>query len=306
MSTLSLSSFKTVCFKAEDDLFKIEYVNGNSLIFKKIRKEDFSFSLFIMFSGDISEVEKVIECARTWRIASERENKTYAITVLGSNNAEANYFREHDWIFYARSQAQSAHGRIDIGSKKNSCIDLCQTSHLAVAHSRIRFSEDFFERLPEEFDVITPAIYIKYNGRKFNYLDLGFTNFDVNRAMLLTPSVNFSYKKNSWIDKLCTHKPYIDGGLFLIKKSIFESNRFDPRIAWNESEDLYWSTMVLSNGRILELDILSEAYSSTYKLKMFYLKYPLIYRIYALLIYRARYILKAIHNLRSFFISLVH
>lgn len=281
---ISRSTASATLFKCQDDDFIINSIDKNIFSFKKISVKEFTISLYIMHSGQISELTSIFETAKSWSTSAETANIEPNIFVVGP----LDYENDNSLFSYIKYEAELPFGRFLISKKKNFCASICKTNYIAICHSRINFTPDFLKNLYKEFDVLTPQIFFLDNEKKFNYLDLSFVDVDLPKAIFRGPYLPPNYERAGWHKHLRKLTPTIDGGLFICDTEILKENQLDPSISWNESEDLYWSTKLLNNCRILEIDLNTEAYSKTFKLSRQYLKWGYLYKIYSNISYQAR------------------
>jgi hypothetical protein len=144
-------------------------------------------------------------------------------------------------------------GRFLVGVKKMAALRALRHERALVCHTRIALQPGCLEALPDEFDLITPRVWVQGAAGPLPYLDLGF--FD-NRSVALfspVPQPPIHYDRSGWLARLGRLYPYIDGGLFCVRRSLALEIPLSETIAWGEGEDAEWSLRLLGAGHVLEL-----------------------------------------------------
>jgi hypothetical protein len=160
-------------------------------------------------------------------------------------------------------------GRFLIGQKKMHVLHALRHERVLVCHTRILLETGCLEAIPDEFDLITPRVWIQGMRRNLPYLDLGF--FDNRSSGLYTTKSQppVYYDRDAWLSMLGRWYPYIDGGLFCVRRSLALEIPMSGSIAWGEGEDAEWGLRLLANGKLLEIALEAGALSQTCKMQYY-------------------------------------
>ncbi|MCI3132737.1 hypothetical protein [Phenylobacterium aquaticum] len=160
-----------------------------------------------------------------------------------------------------------ASSRFLVGAKKNFLVASLSAPRVAVMHARIVLQPGALAATPREFDIGSPNVLIEEGGRLAPYLSLCFTDATTPGRMPRRLSTTL---RNVWkADPLEIHQlgaPYVDGGVFMAMRSVYDACSLDPNIAWGEAEDVEWCYRAAVNGYLVDLFPTAIAVSQTNKL----------------------------------------
>lgn len=221
------------------------------------------WSAIVMFSGSDSErphLEKSIEAL----IAQPELAEGGEIIVCGPELGRGAVCGMRG-VRYASLETPEKAGRFLVGKKKNLAIAQARNERVLVCHTRITLRPGCLAALPEEFDLITPRVWVRGAKSDLAYLDLGFFHGSSIAIHSWRPQPPVHYDRSYWLQKLKCAYPYIDGGLFCVRRSMAQSIPMSESIAWGEAEDAEWALRWLHCGRLLEIGLHAHAESATCK-----------------------------------------
>ena len=250
-----------------------EIVNENGIqFFKKTssRNKNQSIGLGIPFSGNDGEIPFIDK-----QIKSLPHKCFDEIVILTSKNPKnieylQNYHEKLKIMQYETSDIKRERFLYDgfkphISKKKNILFNNLNTDIKVIAHSRILFGDDFSRNIRNcFFEVATPRVFVKRNGKLKPYLDIGFkTSSHIYRPNITFAGESVSKSHHKYF-KL--GEPYIDGGC-VIFSDVIDIDPFDERFDWCESEDVAMSSKLFQSGFFLDRVNNISAISQTDKLK---------------------------------------
>jgi hypothetical protein len=212
---------------------------------------DGPWSAAIIYSGQASEREQLALCVQHLRVQPGIRDGGQLL-VCGPPEAEGD-IEALPGVEYLALPTPLQAGRFLVGVKKMSALGALRHERVLVCHTRIALRPGCLESLPLEFDLITPRVWVQGTTGPLPYLDLGF--FD-NRSVALhspVPQPPIHYDRNYWRMQLGRLYPYIDGGLFCVRRSLAVEVPLSDTVAWGEGEDVEWSLRVMGSGHVLEL-----------------------------------------------------
>lgn len=221
------------------------------------------WSAAIIYSGRPEESEMLRQCVDSLRQQPEIANGGQLLVCGPAANRDM-VTRATDAEYLDYDVPQVA-GRFLVGAKKMAAISALRNERILVCHTRIALRSGALSRMPREFDVITPAVWVPGKSGCLPYIDLGF--FDSRSVALYSPrlQISLSYDRRNWMRNLESYFPYIDGGLFCIRRSLALRIPLSNSVAWGEAEDAEWSLRLLYQGKLLELEVEAGADSLTCK-----------------------------------------
>lgn len=137
--------------------------------------------------------------------------------------------------------------RAPITIKKNRIINKSKYENLMVLHDRYLLPEKWYENMEKygnHFDILTMPN-IGPNGGRVN--DWGE---HLGKPSQIYTEVFHLLSYRNWSDGW-----YSQGGMLVIKKSVYEKNRLDERLFWDELEDIQFSQIANLNGLFYYIDI---------------------------------------------------
>jgi hypothetical protein len=150
--------------------------------------------------------------------------------------------------------------------KKNAIIAASRNPRVAVMHARVCLEPAALAHCPREFDVATPRIQFKEDGRSHPYIDYIFTDGPgcdvVPRGLPPTED----YDRARYLQHLEGFNPYIDGGVFFVRRELGLRVPLSNMLAWGEAEDVEWCVRLAASGALIDLLPDSLALTQSYKL----------------------------------------
>lgn len=222
------------------------------------------WSAAIIYSGKSSERTQLAACIERLMMQPEIKHGGQLL-VCGPAEARHHVSGLPD-VEYAVLPTPMQAGRFLIGQKKMHAMRALRHERVLVCHTRVLLEPGCLEAIPDEFDLITPRVWARGAGGTLPYLDMGF--FDNRSAGLYTTKIQppVYYNRNAWLSMLGKWYPYIDGGLFCVRRSLAMEIPMSESIAWGEGEDAEWGLRLIANGKLLEIALDAAAYSQTCKM----------------------------------------
>ena len=134
-----------------------------------------------------------------------------------------------------------------ITKKKNIIAEKAKYENLVITHDRFIFDKDWFKGMKKYgnyFEVLSCVIKNSVGGRADDWMTYG-TN--LNDPLLLGNQGLLDYK--DW-DK----NGYVDGGLYIMKKSVWKKIRWNNRLLWSQGEDIELSRDFYNNGFVVRFN----------------------------------------------------
>lgn len=231
--------------------------------------ESAPWSAIVMFSGKEAELPLMENCIQSLRKQAPIESGGQII-VCGPADA-APLARSFEGVDYLPFETPIQAGRFLVGKKKNYAISQALNDRVLVCHSRIELQLNCLINMPLEFDVISPRVWMtNAAGKQIPYLDMMFLPTQSTSMFTRKPLGSIAYPREQWLKRLGSAYPYIDGALYCINKTLALAHPLSETIAWGEAEDVEWCHRLLSQGKILELNLNSDAISMTNKTNHYY------------------------------------
>ena len=232
-------------------LVEVDVLARRLVLQRTAPKLDEAWSAGVVFSGNAQEVPTLERCLKGLRAQPELI-ATGDIVVCGPQAGES-LVATGDGIRYLVYESPSEAGRFLVGRKKNLLLRALRHERALICHTRVVLRPGTLAALPPEFDLITPRVFVQGEKSILPYLDLGFMGLE---SVGMTSSGNqppICYPRESWHDYLRHFYPYIDGGLFCVRRKLALSVPLHDRVAWGEGEDAEWSLRLLNMGHLIEL-----------------------------------------------------
>jgi hypothetical protein len=209
------------------------------------------WSAGIVFSGNAQEVPTLARCIQGL-LAQPELVATGDIVVCGPAAGE-HLVPMGQSIRYLVYDNPSEAGRFLVGRKKNLLLRELKHERVLICHSRIVLRPGALAAMPLEYDLITPKVFAQGHKAILPYLDLGFMGLATTSMVASGVQPPVYYPRERWYDHLRSLYPYIDGGLFCVRRSLALSVPLHDRIAWGEGEDAEWCLRLLNQGHLIEL-----------------------------------------------------
>lgn len=158
--------------------------------------------------------------------------------------------------------------RVMICGKKNALIRALKGPRVVVMHTRIVFEPDTLRHVPDEFEITTPRVFSEGPAGLEDYLSLGVHDSDIpGYAPRLTSSNLRRVPVERYLDLYEQGVPYVDGGVFMVRKDVHARCPLNENVAWDEGEDLEWCARALVDGFLVDLAPEARAVSVVGKLR---------------------------------------
>jgi hypothetical protein len=223
------------------------------------------WSAGVIFSGREAELESLAICLRGLlaqpELTAERGGQ---IVVCGPAASEPDLSAFPGVTYLPYDTAPGA--RFLITRKKNHLASALTGPRLLILHVRVVLEPGALAAVPREFDILSPNTFVEMNGALTPYLSL--TAMDPPLPGRPPRRLSVNTRNLARIDPLTLHERgfvYVDGGAFMVPKSLFEACPLDPNLAWEEGEDVEWCLRALVEGYISDLAIGCRAISQTSK-----------------------------------------
>ena len=221
-----------------------------------------------MFSGLESEKPLLKQCVASLQLQPEL-TQGGQILICGPS-CSADVIQGLVGVEYLSFETEMVAGRFIIGRKKNYAVSHLKHEKVLVCHTRIVLQPGCLAALPEEFDLITPAVsVVGAQGITLPYADLLFQQFRSTAVYTQDPAPYIGYPRTRWREHLRRYHPYVDGALFCTRRSLFVALPLSEAIAWGEGEDVEWCRRLLLSGKLLELCVEAKAISLVNKTKYY-------------------------------------
>lgn len=221
----------------------------------------------VVFSGQEAELPRLHACLDALLRQPElRPEQGGEILVCGPSGGEA-CLEGYPQVGYLAHDLPSG-PRVMICRKKNALIRALKGPRIAILHSRVLLAPDTLRHVPEEFEIITPRVFTQGDGAREDYLSLGVHDTGLpGHVPRLTPSSLRRVPAERYLDLYARGLPYVDGGLFCVRKDVHERCPLNEAVAWDEAEDLEWCLRALAAGFLIDLAPQAEAVSAVAKLR---------------------------------------
>lgn len=221
------------------------------------------WSAAIIYSGQSTERAQLSTCVEHLRVQSGIRDGGQLL-VCGPPEA-AGDVHSMPGVEYLPLPTPLQAGRFLVGAKKMAALRALRHERALVCHTRIALRPGCLDALPAEFDLITPRVWVNGAAGPLPYLDLGFFDNHSVAVFSRVPQPPIHYDRGGWLERLGSLYPYIDGGLFCVRRSLALAIPLSETVAWGEGEDAEWSLRLLGDGNVLELADNAHADSLTCK-----------------------------------------
>lgn len=218
------------------------------------------WSAAVMFSGRDSEVALLNQCLAGLLTQPELTDGGQILVCGPAAGAAA--VQGLPGVEYLACETENVANRFIVGRKKNFAVAHLRHEKILVCHTRIALQPGCLAALPDEFDVITPAVqFVGAGGTTLPYADLLFQRFRSTSTYALDPAPYIGYPRAHWREQLRRYHPLVDGALFCTRKSLYLAHPLSDVVAWGEGEDVEWCRRLLMAGKLLELCVDAQARS---------------------------------------------
>jgi hypothetical protein len=235
------------------------------------------WSAAVLFSGRASEAVQVKRALDGLRRQPELSAANGGqIIVSGPSQSRSALELGGDVEYLA---FENVGARAMVTQKKNAIVASARNPRVVVMHSRIVLQDGCLAALPREFDAVTPRVEYREGEQSFRHIDFSVEGvLDAEAVPTRLAPLN-SYDQQRYLSILSRGRPYIDGGLFAARRSLFETVPLNPYLAWGEAEDLEWSARLLAAGYLVDLEPKAVAVSQTFKLPRAMVDRPRLFKL---------------------------
>jgi len=221
----------------------------------------------VVFSGGEAELPRLHACLDALLRQPELlPGNRGQIAVCGPAGAEG-AVAGHPGVGYLVHEVPSG-PRVMICAKKNALIRHLDGPRIAIMHTRITLEPGALARVPAEFELITPRVLVDGARGPDDYLSLGVHDAGLpGYAPRLAPSSLRRVPVDRYLDLYDEGPPYLDGGVFFVRKDVHARCPLNEAVAWDEAEDLEWSHRALAAGFLIDLAPEARARSAVAKLR---------------------------------------
>lgn len=206
----------------------------------------------VIFSGADAEIPVLENCLRGLLAQPELSGEGGDIAVCGPTR-DLSFLAGFPSVRYLPYDPPAS-DRFLVGAKKNFLVASFSAPRVAVMHARIVLQPGALAAVPREFDIGSPNVQIHEGGRLAPYLSLCFT--DATTPGRMPRRLSATLRNVRQADPLEIHQlgaPYVDGGVFMAAKSVYDACPLDPAIAWGEAEDVEWCYRAAAHGYLVDL-----------------------------------------------------
>lgn len=221
----------------------------------------------IVFSGHASEVPRLRACLDSLlqqpELLPARDGEILVSGPAGAEDCIVGY-PQVGYIVHDMPPGP----RVMICAKKNALIRRLKGPRIAIMHTRITLEPDTLRHVPTEFEIATPRVMSMGQSGWEDYLSLGVHDAGLpGYAPRLASSSLRRVPAERYLDLYDQGPPYVDGGIFFVRKDVHARCPLNDDIAWDEAEDLEWSLRAVAAGFLLDLAPDATAYSAVGKLR---------------------------------------
>ena len=177
--------------------------------------------------------------------------------------------------------------------KKNLILAQARNPKIAILHARMVLTDKCLDRMPANFDAMTPCSEYHHAGGVVPHDDLIFIDvLDLESVTRKLPS-HSGYNRARYLSQFTRGRPFISGGIFLVSKKIATAVPLSDHLAWGEAEDMEWCARLHAHGAIVDLEPGAVVLTQSYRHPAVALKSWRAYLVIRTLTRTARYILNA-------------
>lgn len=194
-----------------------------------------SWTFGIITNGKkLKQIEKILKSIRDQNIPN------YEIIICGTYKAPIK--KDTNYIPFNEKE--------DLGwttKKKNLICEAAQYENMLIMHDRISLHMDWFKgmkRYGNDFDVLSCKVL--YNGqRSYDWLTTAYPYEDIRSTWYLGGYLNYS-DTDKWV--------YVDGGMIILKRSVWKQVKWDENLFWGQREDVKLSHDFIKAGFKIEFN----------------------------------------------------
>ena len=146
-----------------------------------------------------------------------------------------------------------------ITHKKNKIAQIAKYENLIILHDRYTFSKTWFERMKSfgnDFELLAVPNIGPLGGRVNDWPS--FEGLPSDRLISNSKLLPYSSYSNSI---------YMQGGLIIIKRSIYNDIKLDEKLYWGELEDILFSKIAYLKGYLLVIDANNKIFTNSGRIK---------------------------------------
>lgn len=232
-----------------------------------------TFGAGIIVSGKKEELPAIRAALAGLRAQPELHPKAGGGLYLCGPPSAAHLFAEDDITYVPFKDPPGP--RAFTTRKKNALIDAMTQDKCVILHARIVLSDGCLSRLPAEFDAITPRVEYHEAGTVVPYLDWTLAPILDGEGLVRSLTLPFDYDRSTYLSKLRQPgRPTIDGGVFIVRRTLAREVPLNPHLAWGEAEDTEWCARLHHAGALVDLEPSALALSQSLKFPRRYLDQP--------------------------------
>ena len=252
---------------ADTELVRLDTVAGEIELVRRRPPTPPGWSAGVVFSGRAEEVPQLRRCLDSLLLQPELRGESGGEIVVSGPEAARSCVAGYNGVDYHGFEMPPG-PRVMICAKKNDLIRRLRSPRLAIMHTRITLAPDTLRHAPTEFELLTPRVLSRGPAGWEDYLSLGVHDSALpGYAPRLTPSSMRRSAVDNYLELYDHGTPYLDGGVFFVRKDVHERCPLNDDIAWDEVEDLEWSTRAIAAGFLIDIAPEVIAYSAVAKLR---------------------------------------
>ena len=225
------------------------------------------WSAGVVFSGQAAELPQLRACLDALLLQPELTAEHGGEIMVSGPAEAADCLGAHPQVHYHVHDLPPG-PRVMIGQKKNALIRALKGPRIAILHSRIQLEPDTLRHVAPEFEIATPRVLAEGRAGLEDYLSLGVHDTGIpGHAPRLTPSSLRRVPPGRYLDLYAEGPPYVDGGVFLVRKDVHAACPLHEAVAWDEAEDLEWCMRAVVAGYLIDLMPEARAVSAVGKLR---------------------------------------
>lgn len=237
------------------------------------------FGAGVIFSGNSSELPALAKTLDGLRAQPELAAANGgSIVVCGPESARADIAGQKG-VDYLSFENEPGH-RAFTTRKKNALIAALPQPRVAIMHARMVLTPGCLSSLPIEFDAITPRVEYREQDKVVPYLDWTMAPVLDAETVPRGLPLPYNYNRARYLDYLSgPGRPMIDGGLFIVRRSLAIKVPLNNDLAWGEAEDTEWCARLHAGGALVDLAPEALALSQSMKFPRRYIENPMLVKV---------------------------